>query len=207
MHFPSKFIEEAVQEFEKLPGIGIKTAVRLVLHLLNEESSVTGQFSDTLRRMRDSVKFCKICFNVSDDEICSICSNPKRNQQVICVVENIRDVLAIENTNSFQGVYHILGGVISPLEGIGPDDLHIETLIHRAGESDVTEIIMALNPTVEGDTTIFYLSKKLEPHNVRITSIARGVSFGGDLEYVDEMTLGRSISTRQPYENYIIQKQ
>lgn len=211
MNFPSKLIEQAVAEFEKLPGIGKKTALRLVLHLLKQDVTSAEQFGNAILRMRKEIKFCSNCHNISDHELCSICESPKRNHALVCVVENIRDVIAIESTNQYNGVYHVLGGVISPLEGIGPEELKIESLIQRCANNDpekspftVKEVIMALNPTIEGDTTIFYISKKLKDLPVRITSIARGISFGGELEYVDDITLARSIATRMPYENYLV---
>jgi recombination protein RecR len=207
VNFPSKLIEQAVAEFEKLPGIGKKTALRLVLHLLKQDVANVEQFTHAIDKMRKEIQFCKICHNISDQEICSICSNPKRNASLVCVVETIRDVIAIESTNQYHGLYHVLGGVISPMEGIGPDELKIESLIQRCTSGDVKEVIMALNPTIEGDTTIFYISKKLQPLPVKITSIARGVSFGGELEYVDDITLARSIVTRMPYENYFVKQE
>ena len=204
MNFPSKLIEQAVSEFEKLPGIGKKTALRLVLHLLKQDVNAAEQFGDAIVRMRKEIKFCRNCHNISDAELCSICENHKRNHSLVCVVENIRDVIAIESTNQYNGLYHVLGGVISPIEGIGPEELKIESLLTRCMINGITEVIMALNPTIEGDTTIFYISKKLQHLPVRITSIARGISFGGELEYVDDVTLARSIATRLPYENYLV---
>lgn len=214
MNFPSKLIEQAVAEFEKLPGIGKKTALRLVLHLMKQDVTNVEQFTNAVEKMRKEIKFCRICHNVSDHEVCSICSNPKRDGSILCVVETMRDVIAIESTNQYFGLYHVLGGVISPMEGIGPDELKIESLIQRCANGNpgkegpvVREVIMALNPTIEGDTTIFYLSKKLQNLPVKITSIARGVSFGGELEYVDDVTLARSIVTRMPYENYMVRNE
>lgn len=206
MNFPSKLIEQAVTEFEKLPGIGKKTALRLVLHLLKQDVATVDHFGDAIIRMRREIRFCKNCHNISDHELCSICENPKRNHALLCVVENIRDVIAIESTNQYNGLYHVLGGVISPLEGIGPEELNIESLAERCRQGAIKEVIMALNPTIEGDTTIFYLSKKLQSLPVKITSIARGISFGGELEYVDDITLARSIATRMPYENYLVNR-
>lgn len=206
MSYPSKLIEDAVNEFSRLPGIGKKTALRLVLHLLKQEPERVKKFGDAVTKMRQDIRFCKVCHNVSDNEICSICSNASRNQKLICVVENIRDVMAIENIGQFEGVYHVLGGVISPVDGIGPEDIHIESLMKRVQEDDAEELLMALNPTMEGDTTIFYISKKLQDKDTRITTIARGVAFGGELEYTDETTLARSIATRLPYENYLVKK-
>ncbi len=206
MEFPSKLIEDAVKEFTKLPGIGKKTALRLVLHLLKEETKTVELFGETIVKMRQDIQFCEKCHNVSDQNICSICLNMNRDASTICIVENMRDVIAIENTHQYRGLYHVLGGVISPIDGIGPDNLHIDSLVGRVEKGEVKEIIMALNPTMEGDTTIFYISKRLSDKNVRITSIARGVAFGGELEYVDELTLARSIATRLPYENYLINR-
>jgi recombination protein RecR len=207
MNFPSKLIEEAVTEFEKLPGIGKKTALRLVLYLLKQDTATVEQFTRAVDRMRKEIRFCNVCHNISDQELCSICANARRDHALICVVETIRDVIAIESTNQYPGLYHVLGGVISPMEGVGPDDLKIESLIRRCTSGNVKEVIMALNPTIEGDTTIFYISKKLQGLPVKITSIARGVSFGGELEYVDDVTLARSIVTRMPYENYLVKQE
>ncbi|MBA3648559.1 MAG: recombination protein RecR [Chitinophagales bacterium] len=204
MNFPSRLIENAVTEFEKLPGIGKKTALRLVLFLLRQDIEKAEQFGEAIIRMRKEIKFCLICGNISDTEICSICINPKRNHSLICVVENIRDVLAIEATNQYNGLYHVLGGVISPMEGIGPEELNIKSLMDRCNKEETKEVIMALNPTIEGDTTIFYISKKLQGTPLKITSIARGIAFGGELEYVDDITLARSIATRMPYESYLV---
>ncbi|WP_343689454.1 recombination mediator RecR [Chitinophaga sp.] len=203
MIFSSALIENAVNEFARLPGIGKKTALRLVLHLLKQDPAQVKLFGEVVTRMRDQIKFCKTCHNVSDEEICSICSNPSRNKTLVCVVENIRDVMAIENTQQFNGVYHVLGGIISPIDGIGPDQLNIYSLVERVQQEGVEEIIMALSPTIEGDTTIYYLSKKLKDFPVKITTIARGIAFGGELEYADEMTLARSISNRLPLESYV----
>jgi recombination protein RecR len=203
MIFSSALIENAVNEFARLPGIGKKTALRLVLHLLKQDPAQVKLFGDVVTRMREQIKFCKICHNVSDQEICSICSNPSRNKALVCVVENIRDVMAIENTQQFNGTYHVLGGIISPIDGVGPEQLNIYSLVDRAQQQGIEEIIMALSPTIEGDTTIYYLSKKLKEFPVKITTIARGIAFGGELEYADEMTLARSISNRLPLENYV----
>jgi len=206
MNFPSKLIEDAVKEFAKLPGIGKKTALRLVLHLLKEETKNVELFGQTVIKMRQDIQFCQKCHNVADQSVCSICLDLGRDHTVICVVENMRDVIAIENTHQYRGLYHVLGGVISPIDGIGPDNLNVDSLVDRVKKGDATEIIMALNPTMEGDTTIFYISKRLSDEKVRITSIARGIAFGGELEYVDELTLARSIATRLPYENYLINR-
>jgi recombination protein RecR len=203
MQFSSSLLENAVNEFSKLPGIGKKTALRLVLHLLKEDSRVTGQFSEVIARMRTEIKFCHRCHNVADGDICSICSNSMRKQEIICVVESIRDVIAIESTQQYNGIYHILGGVISPLDGIGPGQLTIESLVHRIEKEKTAELIFALNPNIQGDTTIYYIQKKIQPLNIRITTIARGIAFGGELEYADEMTLARSLQNRLPVESYV----
>ena len=203
MQFSSSLLENPVNEFAKLPGIGKKTALRLVLHLLKQDAKEVGQFSEVIARMRSEIKFCQRCFNVADGDICSICSNSIRKQEVICVVENIRDVIAIESTQQYNGTYHVLNGVISPLDGIGPDQLNIESLIHRIEKEKTEELIFALNPNIQGDTTIYYIQKKLQPVNVRITTIARGIAFGGELEYADEMTLARSLQNRLPVESYV----
>lgn len=203
MQFSSSLLENAVNEFAKLPGIGKKTALRLVLHLLKQNTGEVQLFSDVIAKMRSEIKFCQRCFNVADGDICSICANSMRKSEMICVVETIRDVIAIESTQQFNGVYHVLGGVISPLDGIGPDQLNIETLIHRIGKENTQELIFALNPTIQGDTTIYYIQKKLQASSLRITTIARGIAFGGELEYADEMTLARSLQNRLPVENYV----
>jgi recombination protein RecR len=203
MQFSSSLLEDAVNEFARLPGIGKKTALRLVLHLLKQDIKDVGQFSDVIARMRSEIKFCQRCFNVADGDICSICANSMRKQEMVCVVENIRDVIAIESTQQYNGTYHVLGGVISPLDGIGPDQLNIETLINRVQKEQTEELIFALNPTIQGDTTIYYIQKKLSPLTIRITTIARGIAFGGELEYADEMTLARSLQNRLPVENYV----
>lgn len=203
MIFPSKLIEDAVNEFSRLPGVGRKTALRLVLHLLKKENTDVEQFALTLTKMRSEIKFCTLCHNVADTELCNICSNTARNKKVICVVENLRDVIAIESTQQFNGLYHILGGIISPLDGIGPDQLTIEKLVRRIEEKHTEEIIMALSPNIEGDTTIYYINKKIAHLPVQITTIARGVAFGGELEYTDEMTLARSIEKRLPVERFV----
>ena len=199
MNFSSKLIEEAVNAFASLPGIGKKTALRLVLHLTQQPLEVTTAFTEAIQKMRAEIKECTSCHNISDQKICTICADPRRDQSLICVVESLRDILAIESTGQYRGLYHVLGGVISPIEGIGPADLNIDSLVERAGKETSRELIMAISPTIEGDTTIFYLAKKLEGAQVSISTIARGISFGGELEYADEMTLGRSIITRIPY--------
>lgn len=199
MNFSSKLIEEAVGAFASLPGIGKKTALRLVLHLVNQPVETLEQFAEALVKMRKNINFCKVCHNLSDDPLCSICADPRRDSALVCVVESIRDVMAIEDTSQYRGMYHVLGGIISPIEGIGPGDLNIDSLLARVQENDIREIIMAISPTIEGDTTIFYISKRLKEFGVKISTIARGVSFGGELEYADELTLGRSIVARVPY--------
>jgi recombination protein RecR len=203
MQFSSSLLENAVNEFAKLPGIGKKTALRLVLHLLKHDIDEVNQFSEIIARMRNDIRFCQRCYNVADADICSICANSLRKQQLICVVENIRDVIAIESTQQYSGTYHVLGGIISPLDGIGPDQLTIESLVARVQKEDTEEVIFALNPTIQGDTTIYYIQKKLQGVDVRITTIARGIAFGGELEYADELTLARSISNRLPVESYV----
>ena len=201
MNFSSKLLEDAVLAFASLPGIGKKSALRLVLHLMNQEQDVTQHIADALLQMRKNIKKCKQCYNISDNEICNICANPRRDKNTICIVESIRDVMAIEETSQFRGLYHVLDGVISPIEGIGPNDLNILSLLERIKKENVKEIIMAISPTIEGDTTIFYISKQLKDLPIKISVIARGVSFGGELEYADELTLGRSIAARVPYQN------
>ncbi|MBS1511105.1 MAG: recombination protein RecR [Bacteroidetes bacterium] len=203
MIFSSSLLENAVNEFAKLPGIGKKTALRLVLHLIKQDVNDVAQFSNAIATLREEIRFCNRCHNIADGPLCKICSNSMRKQEVICVVENIRDVIAIESTQQFNGVYHVLGGIISPLDGVGPEQLQIDSLVERVQKENIAEIIFALNPNIQGDTTIYYISKKLKPHPVKITTIARGISFGGELEYADEMTLAKSISNRIPVENYI----
>lgn len=203
MVFSSQLLEAAVNEFAKLPGIGRKTALRLVLHLLKQDKEMVAHFGETISRMREEIRFCAKCHNVSDAEICSICANPGRKRQMICVVESLREVMAIEGTQQYNGMYHVLGGVISPLDGIGPDQLHIESLEERVKKENVEEIIFALSPTIQGDTTIYYIQKKLQSTGVRITTISRGIAFGGELEYTDEMTLARSLQNRLPIESYV----
>ena len=201
MNFSSKLLENAVNEFSSLPGIGQKTALRLVLHLLNQPQSEVEKFSNSLLILKRDIRYCLECHNISDQEICELCSSVKRDKSLICVVEDTRDVMAIENTGQYQGGYHVMGGLISPMDGIGPSDLNIESLVKRVHEGGIKEVILALSATMEGDTTIFYLYKKLKDAEISISTIARGIAFGGELEYVDEITLGRSIATRVPYEN------
>lgn len=203
MNLSSNLLEAAVKEFSRLPGIGKKTALRLVLHLLKQEEAEVVQFSETIAKMRKEVKFCNTCFNISDLDLCTICSNTGRKKDVICVVENIRDVIAIESTEQYNGVYHVLGGVISPLDGIGPDQLTIESLVSRIPLEYTKEIVFALSPTIQGDTTIYYIRKKLNSPELRFTTIARGIAFGGELEFADEMTLAKSIRNRLPVDSYI----
>ena len=201
MNFPSKLIEEAVSEVSKLPGIGKKSALRIVLHLLKRSETESHALASALVAVRTQTRYCKQCHNISDDEFCSICLSTKRDQSVICVVQDSRDVLAIENTGQYNGLYHVLGGIISPLEGIGPGELFIDSLLQRLKTAaDIKEIILALSPTMEGDTTSFYLQKKLRPFSLKISTIARGIPIGGDLEYTDEITLGRSIVSRINYD-------
>ncbi|MCW3107360.1 MAG: recR [Segetibacter sp.] len=203
MQLPSSLLENAVNEFSKLPGIGKKTALRLVLHLLKQDVAEVLQFGDTISRMRQDIKFCQRCANISDADICSICANSSRNQHLICVVENIRDVIAIESTQQYNGTYHVLGGIISPLDGIGPDQLSIEPLVHRIQKEETEELMFALNPNIQGDTTIYYIQKKIQQFSCKVTTIARGIAFGGELEYADEMTLARSITNRLPVAQYV----
>lgn len=203
MIFSSSLLENAVNEFAKLPGIGRKTALRLVLHLIKKDKSEVSNFSEVIDRMRMEIKFCVRCHNISDKELCNICSNTSRNYELICVVENIRDVIAIESTQQYNGIYHVLEGIISPLDGIGPDQLQIDSLISRVHLEKPIELIFALSPNIQGDTTIYYITKKLKGTPLKITTIARGIAFGGELEYADEMTLARSISNRILVENYV----
>ncbi|PWU02503.1 MAG: recombination protein RecR [Bacteroidetes bacterium] len=203
MVFSSSLLENAVNEFAKLPGIGKKTALRLVLHLIKQDNEDVSHFTEAIQKMKEQIRFCSRCNNISDTTLCNICSNPSRKQDIICVVENVRDVIAIESTQQYNGLYHVLGGIISPLDGIGPDQLSIEPLIKRIPEESTSEVIFALSPTIQGDTTIYYIQKKLSSYPLRITTIARGIAFGGELEYADEMTLARSISNRQPVDNYM----
>ena len=198
-HYPSLLLERAVEEFAKLPGIGTKTAMRLVLHLLRQDARSVEAFGNSIIRLRQEVKFCHICHNISDNDTCDICANPRRDQSTICVVENIQDVMAIEATQQYRGTYHVLGGVISPMDGIGPSDLQVASLVERVEKGDVAEVILALSPTMEGDTTNFYLYRKLSDSNVRISVIARGIAQNDELQYTDEVTLGRSIVNRTPF--------
>ena len=196
--YPSALLDKAVGEMAKLPGIGRKTALRLVLHLLRQDETLTDTLAQSLIEARHEIKRCRCCHNISDDELCPICGNPQRDKSMICVVENVQDVMAVEATQQFKGLYHVLGGVISPMDGIGPNDLEIDSLVERVGEGDVTEVILALASTMEGDTTNFYITRRLAPTGVKVSMIARGISVGDELEYTDELTLGRSIVNRTP---------
>lgn len=188
-------------EFTRLPGVGQKTALRFVLHLLNQDKEDVERFSTAMSKLRNEIQFCSVCHNIADQPVCEICSAPKRDRSIICVVEDTRDVMAVENTSQYNGLYHVLGALISPMDGIGPSDLEVDSLIERLRTDEVKEVIFAMSATMEGDTTIFYLHKRLKDFKINISTIARGIAFGGELEYVDEITLGRSIATRVPYEN------
>ena len=198
--YPSQLLEQAVSEFSKLPGIGRKTALRLVLWILRQEDTSATQFAEAIQQLKQGVKYCQICHNISDSDICPICNDSRRDKTTVCVVENIQDVMAIENTQQYHGLYHVLGGIISPMDGIGPNDIEIESLINRVDEGGVQEVILALSPTMEGDTTNFYIYRKLSGFDVKISVIARGVAVGNELEYTDEVTLGRSIMNRTIFE-------
>lgn len=198
--YPSRLLEKAVDEFAKLPGVGRKTALRLVLHMLRQDVSMVDAFAGAMTNLRHNVKYCRVCHNISDSEICPICSNPHRDASIVCVVENVQDVMAIENTQQYNGLYHVLGGVISPMDGVGPGDIEIDSLVRRVEENEeIEEIVLALSSTMEGDTTNFYISRKLVPYRKKISVIARGISVGNELEYTDEVTLGRSILNRTPF--------
>jgi len=201
MDFSSKLLEQAVDEMSQLPGIGKRTALRLVLHMLKQPESQTKQLADALTKLRTEIKLCKNCYNISDTDLCAICANPSRNSEIVCVVEDIRDVMAIENTDQYRGHYHVLGGKISPMDGIGPSQLSIKPLIEKVQAGKVEEIIFALSSTLEGDTTNFYIYRQLEGTSIKTSTIARGISVGDELEYADEVTLGRSITNRVPFEN------
>ncbi|MCI7688114.1 MAG: recombination mediator RecR [Prevotella sp.] len=198
--YSSLLLDKAVGEFAKLPGIGRKTALRLVLHLLKQPDADVASFTDAITTMKHDVKYCRVCHNVSDSELCPICADSRRDSSLVCVVENIRDVMAIENTMQYHGLYHVLGGILSPMDGIGPADIEIDSLVSRVAEGGVTEVILALSPTMEGDTTNFYISRRLRGYDVRLSVIARGIAVGNELEYADEVTLGRSILKRTPFE-------
>ncbi len=205
MQISSSLLENAVNEFSRLPGVGKKTALRLVLHLIRQSPEEVSRLTEAVDKMKKELRFCEVCHNIADNRLCNICAHPMRRKETICVVENIRDVIALESTQQYSGLYHVLGGVISPLDGVGPDQLHIASLIQRV-TPDVKEIIFALSPNIQGDTTIYYIQKKLETAlatGLKITTIARGISFGGELEYADELTLGRSIQNRMPVEKYV----
>lgn len=197
--YPSRLLERSVQEFAKLPGVGRKTALRLVLHMLRRSTEEVELFTDALTTMKHEVKFCSVCHNISDEDVCPICRDSRRDASVVCVVENIQDVMAIENTQQFNGLYHVLGGIISPMDGVGPNDLEIASLVERVAEGHVNEVILALSPTMEGDTTNFYIFRKLADFDLKLSVIARGVAVGNELEYTDEVTLGRSILNRTPF--------
>ena len=201
--YPSRLLENAVNEFAKLPGIGRKSALRLVLHLLRQNTEDVNTFGNSLIYLRNEIKHCKVCHNISDTETCQICSNPSRNNSIICVVENIRDVMSVENTQQFNGLYHVLGGIISPMDGIGPSELEIDSLVKRVENGEINEVIMALSTTMEGDTTNFYIYRKLKDKNVKLSTLARGVSIGDELEYTDDITLGRSLINRVVYESSV----
>lgn len=206
MNFPSRLIEDAVNEFSSLPGVGKKTALRFVLHLLKQDKGSVNNFGNAFIRLRNELKHCLKCHNISDREICEICADSKRDTTLVCVVEDIRDVMAIESTRQFNGTYHVLGGIISPMDGVGPGDLNIESLVSKSAAGEIKEVIMALSTTMEGDTTNFYIYKRLKAFNVSLTTIARGISIGDELEYADEVTLGRSIINRLPYEKMLSAK-
>lgn len=200
LQFPSKILENAVNEFSRLPGIGRKTALRLALHILKQDKESVDSFANAITTLRDEIKYCKNCYNISDSDTCSICSNPRRDHSLVCIVENVRDVMAIENTHQYQGIYHVLGGLISPMDGTGPDDLTIAPLEEKLRKGEIKEIIFALSTTMEGDTTNFYLYRKFQSYPVKFTTIARGVAIGDELEYADEVTLGRSLVDRLPFD-------
>jgi recombination protein RecR len=206
MNFSSKLIEEAVNEFSKLPGVGKRTALRFVLHLMKQSPAEVNQFGTAFMRLKNELRHCEKCHNVSDKQLCEVCANAHRDHTIVCVVEDIRDVMAIENTQQYRGVYHVLNGIISPMDGIGPADLNIESLVEKAAAGEIKEIIMALSTTMEGDTTNFYIYKRLKEFNLTMSTIARGIAIGDELEYADEVTLGRSIINRTPYENSLILK-
>lgn len=199
--YPSLLLERAVNEFAKLPGVGSKTALRLVLHLLQQDTATVEAFGNAVIDLKHNVKYCRVCHNISDTEVCNICASPKRDTSIVCVVQNIRDVMAIEATQQYQGLYHVLGGIISPMDGVGPKNLEIDSLINRVASGEVKEVIFALSTTMEGDTTSFYISRRLKDYPVKLSVLARGVSVGDELEYTDEITLGRSIINRTPYQS------
>ena len=200
--YPSKLLEKAVNEFSKLPGIGHRTALRLVLHLLKQDTEAVRQFGESIIRLKEEVKYCQVCHNISDTELCDLCANPDRDRTTICVVENIRNVMSIEDTGQFHGLYHFLGGVFSPMDGVGPGDIELASLVDRVAAGGISEVILALSPTMEGDTTNFYISRRLAPFDIKLTVLARGVNIGDELEYTDEITLGRSIVNRVNFNSY-----
>jgi recombination protein RecR len=204
VNLPSKLLEDTVQAFAQLPGIGQKSALRMVLHLLKMQPDNVERMGETIIRLRKELRYCKNCHNIASEDICSICSDSRRDRSIVCVVEDVRDVIAIENTGQFKGLYHVLGGLISPMDGIGPSQLNIDSLVEKAASQSVNEIMVALSTTMEGDTTLFYLFKKIKPLNVPVSTLARGVAIGGELEYADEVTLGRSIVNRVPYDNQLV---
>lgn len=204
MEFSSKLIERAVNHFSSLPGVGKKTALRFVLHLIKQNQLDVEAFSDTLKSLKLDLKFCIKCHTVSDNEVCEVCSNPSRNSQLVCVVQDYRDVMAIENTGLYKGVYHVLGGLISPMDGVGPNNLNIESLVNKVSNQNISEVILALNATMEGETTSFFIFKKLAQFNISVSVIARGIAVGDELEFADEVTLGRSIINRIPYHNNLV---
>lgn len=203
MKFPSKLLEDAVNEFSRLPGVGKRSALRLVLHLLHQDEDQVVSLGESIIKMRKEITFCRECHNISDTDKCEICNDEARDRSMICVVEDIRDIMAIENTHQYKGIYHVLGGIISPMNGIGPDDLNIDTLVSKVNTGEIKEVILALNTTLEGDTTNFFLFKKLKDTHVEITTIARGIAIGDELEYVDDITLGQSMMNRTPYETVL----
>lgn len=198
--YPSKLLENAVNEFASLPGIGKKTAFRLVMHLLRQNESEVERFGESIIKLKKEIRYCKICFNISDNEVCDICSDRSRDKSIVCIVENIRDVIAIENTGQYRGLYHVLGGIISPMDGVGPSDLNIDQLEEKVKAGNIDEVILALSTTMEGDTTNYYIYRRLAPYKTKITSLSRGVAIGDELEYTDEITLGRSIINRTPFD-------
>lgn len=204
MHFSSKLIEKTVNQFSKLPGVGRKSALRLTLHLLKMDKSEVLEFGQSFIDLVNTINYCSDCHNISELDVCELCADPNRDNQTICVVEDIRDVMAIENTHQFKGKYHVLGGILSPIDGIGPDDINVESLVKKVDSNDVREVILALSTTMEGDTTNFYIFKRLKKFDVKMSVIARGISVGDELEYADEVTLGRSIINRTPYENLLV---
>jgi recombination protein RecR len=204
VNLPSKLLEDTVQAFAQLPGIGQKSALRMVLHLLKMQPDNVERMGETIIRLRKELRYCKNCHNIASEDICTICSDSRRDRSIVCVVEDVRDVIAIENTGQFKGLYHVLGGLISPMDGIGPSQLNIESLVDKASSQSVSEIMVALSTTMEGDTTLFYLFKKIKPYNIPVSTLARGVAIGGELEYADEVTLGRSIVNRVPYDNQLV---